>query len=904
MDPRDCDGNIFLLSKAEPLDMSKLLSKLASDDPEEFLEWMKCNVLGRLFYCDDGTFAFCQAGYRQQLDGAVFSQLRLEDLSSAVRSNPRLVPNWEGEGSTLHWMQFIVSTKEYRSYLRLRMRDQDRRIVGVSLCPQPNPAPDACYLVACAPPLYMPLFRTLTSDKDYARYVESVLKCKLPGTDISAVRWFKSFAYWVRFDADIPSFLNFDVMYTYGLHPQGWTAGKVFVIVGEQGTGKSEKVNQFCGFLPKANFVDASMSMITTNKFNASLIKPKWICHEAGKDWYKKMNSEFLRSMVTDMTSMHDFEQKFGKMLRIMGAVMAIVVADRAGGPATVAEREERRLVMIKVAKDPKNPADYTNFHKAVHLFSQLFAHSNENLTEFREQFRQSFVNYLGPMFDYISPSGLVVPRVLHGRDGFEDALGDEQTAAVKKSSGPPAKRAKTAVSTSAASAANACAKHLAATSLIVPVLDPNVWYYLFHNLSVFHEPDSIDRKHSLLRTLIHRSWTHDNTEFRYVGLDGQEVVSNATMYSLYSEYSDAEKSTDSEFIHTAETRALAKTDAFYKMLAKFKSLMVVRHMMAMGPEAMTAWPRLLTIETALWILGLWMNYLGNGGKIRLDQPMWGDACSMQEYLVPAARLLLSRLSGRDTFSSGKHVEISQADIRSVLKIDSSAYLGMSGKGLQLRPVQMHWGPFSILRGLVREDPIFRPSDEEIASILRMIGGEALLVDKNRADYDWLISSTPTHLMKQMCKTIETVGVDGVDEQSRIYYALFADQFSDGPFGLMKKDEFYATLARIEVNVPKPRRNAVYRPPVTLRSSPADLGDTGGDQFSVAPAPVGLPTAAAKAKEVKQARHEEMFSSERSPILEVSSDEFEYPNVSQGGPRDSPTQSLAFEQEEHSSSSQ
>lgn len=903
MDPRDCDGNIFLLSKAEPLDMSKLLSKLASDDPDEFLEWMRCNILGRLFYCDDGTFAFCSAGYRQQLDGAVFSQLRLEDLSAAVRSNPRLVPNWEGEGSSLHWMQFVVSTKEYRSYLRLRMRDQERRIVGVSLCPQPNPAPDACYLVACAPPLYMPLCRTLTSDKDYAQYVQSVLSCKLPGTNISAVRWFKSFIYWVRFDSDIPSHLNFLAMYTYALHPQGWTSGKIVVIVGEQGTGKSEQVNQLCGFLNKVNYTEASMAMITTNKFNASLIKPKWICHEAGKDWYKKMNSEFLRSMVTEMTSMHDFEQKFGKMLRIMGAVMPIVVADRSGGPATIAEREERRLIMIKVAKDPKNAADYTNFHKAFQLFSQLFSHSNENLTEFREQFRQAFVNYLGPLFDYISPSGLVVPRVLHGRDGFEDALGDEQTAAVKKSSGPPAKRAKTAVSTSAASAANECARHFAHTGSIIPLIDPEAWYYLFHNLGVFHEPDSIDRKHSLQRTLWHRTWTHDHTPFTYTDINGNEGTYTDTLYTIYSQWSDTDKSTNGDFIHTAETRALAKTDTYYKMLAKFKVTMMVRHVLAMGPEPTMAWPRLLTIETALWFLGLWMNYLGNGGKIRLDQPMWGDACSMQEYLVPAARLLLNRLSGRDTFSSGKHVEIT--DIKSVLKIDPSAYLGLGGKGLQLRPVQMHWGPFSILRNLVvHEGSLFRPTDEEVVSILRMIGGEALLVDKNRADYDWLISSTPTHLMKQMCKTIETVGVDGVDEQSRIYYALFSDQFSDGPFGLMKKDEFYATLASIEVNVPKPRRNAVYRPPVVLRSSPADLGDIGGDQFSVAPAPSGLSTAAAKAKAEKQAHREEMFSSERSPELTVSSDEFEYPNVSQGGPRDSPTQSLVYGQEECSSSSQ
>jgi len=872
MDPRDLDGNIFLFTHKEPLDLAVLHHRVASDDLEEFLEYMRANLLGRVFYMEgDGTYVTCFAGRRQRIDDAVYDQLKPADLAKEVKANPRNVPNWEGDQSTLHWIQFVCNTRDYHQYLARRMNGAKRKLMSVTLSPQSSPPHDVCYLVAAAPPLYAPLYTAITNEHEFENYVNSALSVKLPGTTVSAVRWFLSFMYWVRFDGDIPSFLTSIVMYAFAIHPQCWSPGKLFIITGEQGTGKSEMLNLLTRFMNTINYTDPSIGMMTANKFNSSLIKPRWVCQEAGSGWYKKLNSDFLRSMITDQ-GCHEFEAKFGKQFRVMGSIMAIVIADRSGGPATVAEKQERRHLFLKVAKEPKNSADYKNFHRSFKLFSSLFSHSNENLVEFREQFRQAFVNYLGPIFGYVSPSGLQVPRVLQGRDGFDEALDENETASVKRSSAPAAKRAKTAVSASAATAANECARHLAMNGSIFPLIDPDVFYYLFHNLTIFNEPDGIDKKHSFQRRLWHLTWTHDNSSFEY-----NRKVYTDTLYTIYQQWKAGD--TESQQVMTVDDKALQKTDIYYKMLAKFKCTMMARHMFAFGNEPLMAWPKLLSKECALWILGLWMNFLGNSGKIKVEQAMWGDSCSMQEYLLPSARMLLNRISGRDNFSSGKHVVIT--NIKETLRVDPSPYLGIGVNELSVRPVQLYWGPFSILRNLVvHEGQTFRPTEEEVQSILSMIGGEAFLVDKNRADYDWLISSTHSHLLKQMCKIIEEQGIDAQEDDSRIYYALFADQFSDGPFGLMKKDEFYQTLDSIEINVPKPRKLSIYRPSVVLRSSPAALGDTNSTEtVTISPPPTtGLSTADQRIKEREKTIRKEIRSPSLSPTIVVSADDFEYPS--------------------------
>jgi len=895
IDPRDTEGHIFLMTHKQPLDLSVNYRHLnGGSGVEEYLEYMKANILGRVFYVEgDGTFLTCFVGHNQHIDGPVFQQYRVEDLAALVKSNPNNVPSWLGDQSTMHWIQFVCSTREYHHYISMRMKGQKRQIIGVTLSPQPCPAPDACYLVAWAPPKYPATYLSIPDELTYEKYLQKVLRVCMPNTKVPAVKWFLSFLYWVRFDTDIPSFLTYLVMFIYGIHPQGWAPGKLFIVTGLQGTGKSEAISFFSRFINEINYTDPSIQTMTSNKFNVSLIKRLWVCQETGENWYKRLNNEFVRSLVTDAGG-HEFEAKFGKQYRVMGSIMAVVNADRAGGPATSAEKQERRHVFMRFASEPKNVADYSDFKEAYRLFTSIMMEKNEMLNVFREEFRQALSDFFGPHFDYISSSGLQVPRVLSARDGFEDSMDEQTTATIKKTHIPAAKRAKTAVSPSAATAVNECARHLAMTGSVFPVADPAIFHYMFNNLgSCFQKADSIEHKHSFQRRLWNATWTMDHTPFEYTDLiDGTKAVFTDSLYSIYTEWKDSESQPG--MLGVLEESTLRKTNVFYKMLAKFKVTLMARHLFAFGPESMMAWPKLLTPECALWILGVWMNYMTNGCTLRPDQAMWGDACSMQEYLLPSARMLLNRLTGRDNFSSGKHVEIT--NIQKTLKLDVSPYLGIGTCKYEVRPVQLYWGAFSILRNLVvLEGPTFRPNADEIAAILRMTGGEAVLVDRNKVDYDWLISCTPSHLMKQMAKIIEEKGIESQDEQSQIYYSLYEVMFSDGPLGLMKKTEFYESMKLIKVNVPANPRPANFRPRARLRDSLVDLGETTSDTITIAPVPSMLSTVEQRAREIQEARRQEQLAPTVSPIFVLSADEFVYPNVSPPGLQDTPTQSPACE---------
>lgn len=102
------------------------------------------------------------------------------------------------------------------------------------------------------------------------------------------------------------------------------------------------------------------------------------------------------------------------------------------------------------------------------------------------------------------------------------------------------------------------------------------------------------------------------------------------------------------------------------------------------------------------------------------------------------------------------------------------------------------------------------------------------ITDQDRIAYDSLLSATKSRLMGQLAEFfMNENAISDAHEEERIFYALYMDLFSGGPVGLMKKDEFYATLDDIDKNVKAVHATIGYRPPAfNVFKSPISLGET------------------------------------------------------------------------------
>lgn len=824
IDPRDCPGNVFLFTYESALTMDVVLRHVRADDEQQLIDFVTANILGRLFYLHGSNlWVWCPYGRKQKADGAAVTFFKLEELSAQARSCRELVPACIADetGAGPHWMRWVTGLQCYHEYMNIRMGPGRRRLIGVSLSPQPNAPKDGSFLIMSAPPLYVPRHTSIDSAEQYQAYVDEVKSLKIPGTDIPFVTWHNSFMYWVNFDGDIPSFINFMAMMTCTLNPAGWSPGKIFVVSGKQGAGKSEKLNWISGFLNPINFCETAIDTLSGKTFNDSLIKPMIVCHEGGSDWEKMCNA-FVRSLITDMGE-HQFEKKYGAQSRFWGTIFLYVALDRKLRNSLT----ERRLLHCVVAKDPKLTEDHHSFKYAVRLASRLMSQSNESLNSFREESRQAYVNFLGPYFSLICPTGIKPLKIFDRQDSWNDQGDDEQKASVKTTGAPPAKRARTqgsGVSTNLVDVVNALAGHLANYASIFPLDDPWCIYNLFHNLAIFSEKDTPQFKNNVILALFKATWSADRSVYSLEISPGVVERFDDTLASIFDQFKTEDEST--EISQTREDKAHRKSVAFRRMLAKFKECLMVRAYFDFDPQ-LPAWPRSLYGNVALWILGMWVNFKSNNNRLNDTGLNWGESGVDYERLAPVARLLLQRLGGRDGFAGGKHVIIKADDIQRTLKINLSFYIGPGKTTLELRPVSLNWGAFSIIRNLVAVGgPEFRPTEDQIEMIVRRYGGENAILDKNRDDYDTLICSTKRHLMDQMYRLLTSPdGLLAVEDESRIFALLYGDLLGRNPLGVMDKGEFYATLPIIDAAVQAAKNPVGFRPSFALRRTPEELGE-------------------------------------------------------------------------------
>jgi len=823
----DKKGNVHMIVHHNSIDMSTIMHHVESDDEDSLVQFMIANVFGRLYFISaTNTYVLCLMGEHQRAEEGMITFFKVEDLAAQVKACKKYVPACL-DTDNIHWIRWIVTQPIYNEYMRRRM-GPGRRLVGLSLSGQTNPPVDSAYLILAARPLKTPMFRHLANDKDYENYTKRIVSLKIPGTEIPAIPWFLSFMYWVRFDGDISSFISFLTLLVTLCHPRHWAPRKLFVFSGPQGCGKSETINFLLGFVNANNYAEIPVEMLAgKSNWTAQMMKPILVCHEAGSKWLRTLNNPFTRSIVTEDGS-RSYEKKYGDIVKISGAQTVIIAADRSGDGRSI-ERDERRLLNIDCAKLPSDMNDYGPHSQSVRLFPRLFTQSNERLVDFREEFRQVLVDYIGIYFDAYSPSGLKTPKIFDRRDAFDEALDEDSQGSSLKASAPSAKRAKTAfsaITTNLTDAVHALVYHLAVNGTVFPVDDPAIFANLFlHNINIFAEKDTAQSKHNIHMVAMKASWQADRSSYMHITEDGKEEIFNDTMAQIYAQFKAEDEST--ELSQTRESRAYRRSRCWDRMLSKFKSLLMIKAWFDPSEDHQLGfWPRTLYINPALWLLGVWVNFLTHGNQLSENASNWGDI-SDSDRLQPVARLLLQRMTGRDNFSSGKHVSIQSKSI-AFLGINLSSFLGIGRNTLELRPVALTWGAFSIIRNLiVHGGSNFKLTEEQIQSIVQRYGGEDKLNEKNREDYESIISTTKRHMMKKLYEVLsKPEGVLSIDEESRIFYYLYGDTFDRGPTGILTKDQFYATLPTIDVHVQGAPVSVNFRRSYALRQSPEDLGES------------------------------------------------------------------------------
>lgn len=847
IDPRDAlaPGNIFAFVHKEGLEMSKIFQAMKMGQPY-FTEFAKEHLLGRVFYCDgDLSYFLCLYGRNQRCDGQPVQRLDLKALAEQVRSNKDFVPQFlrdmddddddedsQGRKKKVkasagpHWVRWVVTQPFYLDYMKKRM-GEGRRLVGLTLSPIYNPGPDECFLVMSAPPIYEPVIRRLATQMDYEMYVRRVNSLDIPGCKIEAVRWYLSFMFWVRFDGDIPSFITFLVICTSLLHPCGWAPCKISIFSGDQGCGKSETLTWLASLLNPINTNDNITIEQLTSQFNMQTCKPRLFCHEAGPKWEQKLNNGIIRSLVTDIKAMKTYQQKFAVPLLPYGSPMMILAADRMG-EGSILEQGERRNIHVAFAKDPKEPSEFRSFHRAVQLFSRLFSQVNGSLNQFREDFRKQFLEYIAIYFDLICPTGIKVPNLFQRRDFFDGRKEDGETGAASQTISTSTKRAKTSASVAAtyADAVNSMAYHLADTGSIFPVMHPDVFLILFtKSLGVFSETDTAENRSNFIRRCLQATWNKDITVYVFEGVKYED-----TLVALHEQWKTED--TSDMFDQSPEAKAYRNQVAYNRMLCKFKSCLMIDAWLAFDKDPnLPAWPRLLSNSTALWLLGVWINFKAHNNRLNPTASPWGgnDVIVDVEKLGVVARLLANRLSGRAGFQGPREFTITASLISKVLGLNLSSFLGIGQSTLVLKAINLTWGPFSIIKNLiVQVSANYRPSEEKLDLLARRCGGEMGITDQDRIAYDSLLSATKSRLMGQLAEFfMNENAISDAHEEERIFYALYMDLFSGGPVGLMKKDEFYATLDDIDKNVKAVHATIGYRPPAfNVFKSPISLGET------------------------------------------------------------------------------
>lgn len=848
--------------------MSKIFQAMKMGE-HHFRKFCIEHILGRVWYCegDGNSYYWCPWGRNQRVDGPPATRLELKHLAEQVRSSKEYVPQFlrdqdeddqgddedsQGRKKTKkpagpHWIRWVVTQPFYHEYVKKRL-GEGRRLVGMSLSPIFNPGPDEAYLVVSAPPIYDPVIRSLTCAQDYENYVRRVNFLKIPGTDIGSVRWTNSFMFWVRFDGDIPSFITYMVASAFFLNPCGWAPGKVIFFSGKQGCGKSETLTFWASLANHINLNDNCTIEQLTNQFNMPTCKTRLLCHEAGAKYERRMNDGVIRTLISDSKAAKPFNGKFLNPMMMYGCPMLIIAADRTG-EGSVTEQAERRHAHVAFAKDPKEPSDYKKFHKAVQLYSRLMSQVNPNLNDFREDFRKCFLEYIAIYFDVVCPTGLKIPNLFQRRDFFDGCMEDADTGAAAQTITTSAtKRAKTSTSVAAtyADAVNSMCHHLAVTGSIFPVEHPDVFAVLFKSLVVFSETDTLENKSNFTRRCLQATWMKDISSYSYDDDPVPGTKHDDTLVALYEQWK-VEDGSDA-FDQSPESKAHRNQMAYRRMLTKFKACLMIEAWLSFDKDSrLQAWPRLLSQQTALWLIGVWINFKAHNNRLNPSANPWGgnEVNVDVEKLGVVARLMANRLSGRQGFQGPRETTLSGTQIAKLLGLNISGFLGIGHTTLSLKAISLTLGSFSILKNLiVHVSSTYRPSEDVLERLVERCGGEMCITDQDRVAYDSLLSATKSRLMDQLAEFyMDPDAISKAHEEERIFYVLYMDLFSGGPMGIMKKTEFYDTLTMIDEHVKsvhssigyRPTNFGVFRNPAALGESPVARREVIGTTMPIIP---------------------------------------------------------------------
>ena len=828
-------SNVMLYNPQLPnLDKEKFGAIQRSSCYDEYFEFMYLNYFPRIFVMDDQATIYI-ASRRSLSSGRPYEMYNFDQCHKNAASNPNLVPPFERQKSadtksTLHWIIWCI---QHPSYKRMHSKAYDRTLCGLAISPMSasDTPHGSAYLCTYQPPLYIP--RGPFSDSTTKR----IMSFFFPGTKIPVVPWFLSFLCRVRFRSSPLSFVNYLAMAAYLLDRRGYMARTVWVLTGEQKSGKSLSIQFLLSMLSPAaatiTHIDALPGLFKGG-FNDLIMKPIRVINEGGHRWRETVeDSAHIRTMISE-SGPFEVNRKHKDLITLYGASTLIICADRFSKPSK--DRGgvsfDRRIVNIRMGDRPDNTAGKALIKNAVHIHDYFFNSGDPSRAEWLNEFKQLFAEYLSQFEEFICATGLDTHALFRPNDYFSTHLAKqidgESFRLILQRNGQS-----TTCPDDIRQAANALLTSLACEGTIFPIQHPGCFLNFFHyaNLEIFKTADRGILRGDTEYEILRATWLNDRSPWKVTiadvgGKDAREGTE--TLKELYEEYlvrlhkcmhdssfrDEAHhphaQPTDSELLSVTvppkraefEPSRVSRDEVnlqYYKyMLAKFRSCQFIRGCMGFDlPESSwgECFPKRWTRPILLLLMGMWAAFFKNGCTPPGEADNYGSSLRADaKQMTSFCPLVTHHLGLKAGFAGGSNIRYV-----GIFNNLGMPIRGATGHTYENRPSLAPYGPFRILASLVEESGgEFRP---DLKKLDAMVQRAPKLFDDHSDEkiaHATLADCVPAAIVDKINKILDHEELYGtIPENSRLQFEIWDSVFSRDGVALLAREKFDSSLQEL-----------------------------------------------------------------------------------------------------------
>lgn len=850
------ENNVMMFNPGLPnLDREQFgtLQRYASYD--EYFEFMYREYFPRIFVMDDQQTIYV-ASRISMSSGKPYDVYDFDTCHKNALQNQNLVPPFKrqenggsGVKSDLHWILWCIQHPSYKE-MHNDAYASKRVLCNLATTPMPmcDTPPGCAFLCTYQQPHFIP------KEPFGPSLIAKINAFCFPGTTIRAIPWFLSFLCRVRFRSTPISFVNFLAMAACLVNPSGYASRVIWVMTGEQKCGKSAGIQFLLSLLSPATtavtHLDTLTSLFKGGSFNDILMKSVWFVNEGGHQWRETIeDSPHLRTMITE-GGPFDVNRKYKDLQSLYGAKTLILGADRFSKPSK--ERGgvncDRRIVNIRMGDKPDNPTSQMIVKNAVHIHDYFFSTSDPARSEWLNQFKQHFVDYLSQFSEFIDPSGVDTHPLFRPQDYFATHLAkqtdtDSFRLILQRTNQP------TTCTEDIRQAVNAMLSSLACEGTIFPVRHPGVFLNFFYNrnIDVFKSCQRSIAAGDLEYNIMRATWLNDISPWcvkKSSDFNGRYAREGTeTLKDLYDEYlAVIHRSMENIFRKTDSTTRLKEqpvTDSttlesvkpledkkhlpewvqeweeypdrrldrdavneiyFRYMLAKFKSCQFIRGSMGFN-NAESAWgecfPKRWTKAFTLLLIGMWAAFMKNGCTPPGEGDNYGGSLQTDPKQMEKLATLVTRHIGLSNgFAGGSNIKY--------VNLFSNLGLPMPGaasKTYENRPSLSQYGPFRILASLVEQSGgEFRPDIGKLESIMNRCKEMFDSHHEERIAHASLVDCVPSAIVEKINKILDHDELyEAVPDKSKLQFEIWDSVFSTEGVCLLTRERFDQSLNQLLV---------------------------------------------------------------------------------------------------------